>query len=145
MRLRVPGLGIDAAVGGVGIQEDGTLEVLGTADVVGWLASSAVPGRIGPSVIAGHVDAGEGPGVFSRLAELSPGDTIEVDLDDGSTQVFAVTGSQRVAKTRFPTDAVYGPSPTPRLRLVTCGGDYDREVRSYADNVIVDAVPVPAA
>jgi hypothetical protein len=44
-----------------------------------------------------------------------------------------------VAKTRFPTDLVYAPSLDPSLRLVTCGGSFDRARGSYRDNVIVYA------
>jgi hypothetical protein len=34
---------------------------------------------------------------------------------------------------------VYGPIPYPALRLITCGGDFDRRARSYRNNVIVFA------
>ena len=53
---------------------------------------------------------------------------------------FAVTTVGRFPKTEFPTDAVYGPAPGPELRLVTCGGKFDRSERSYRDNIVVDAV-----
>jgi len=45
-------------------------------------------------------------------------------------------------KDRFPTEAVYGPTSGPELRLVTCGGTFDRSARSYDDNVVVDAALV---
>jgi hypothetical protein len=45
------------------------------------------------------------------------------------------------AKTAFPTDLVYAPTPGPELRLVTCGGAFDHTARSYLDNVIVAALP----
>jgi hypothetical protein len=35
--------------------------------------------------------------------------------------------------------AVYGPTPDPELRLVTCGGTFDAASGHYADNVIVYA------
>jgi hypothetical protein len=34
---------------------------------------------------------------------------------------------------------VFGPAPDPVLRLITCGGRFDRARRSYVDNVIVTA------
>jgi hypothetical protein len=64
-----------------------------------------------------------------------------VDRADGSTATFRVTGSKRVPKTRFPTEAVYAPSLEPLLRLVTCGGSFDYAAKSYRDNVIVFATP----
>lgn len=42
-------------------------------------------------------------------------------------------------KNTFPTEAVYGPRPDPVLRLVTCGGAFDRDQRSYEDNILVFA------
>ena len=44
----------------------------------------------------------------------------------------------------FPTEAVFGPSPEPLLRLITCGGTFDRSRRSYRDNVVVTARLVSA-
>jgi hypothetical protein len=38
--------------------------------------------------------------------------------------------------------AVYGDTPTPQLRPVTCGGEFDRSTRHYVDNVIVFAMLV---
>jgi len=50
-------------------------------------------------------------------------------------------GLARVPKSRFPTDLVFAPTLEPSLRLVTCGGSFDRATGSYRDNVIVFAVP----
>ena len=50
-----------------------------------------------------------------------------------------MTGSVEVAKDAFPTATVYGPVPAPEVRLITCGGDFDRSSGHYRDNVIVSA------
>jgi hypothetical protein len=91
-------------------------------------------------VIAGHVDSYAGPAVFFRLRELTAGAEILVDRADGSTVGFTVSGLDRFPKDRFPTRAVYGPTHRPELRLITCGGVFDRGLRSYRDNVVVTAV-----
>ena len=39
----------------------------------------------------------------------------------------------------FPTQRVYGPIRYPGLRLVTCGGSFDRIHRRYRDNIVVYA------
>ena len=53
---------------------------------------------------------------------------------------FAVERVARYPKSRFPTDDVYYPTLTPRLRLVTCGGSFfDPAARSYRASVIVFA------
>ena len=106
----------------------------------GWYAAGVVPGDAGPAVVGGHVDSRSGPGVFFGLRELRPGDRIEITRSDGRSVRFAVTAVAAYPKTDFPTAAVYGPAPGPELRLVTCGGQFDRSERSYRDNIVVDAV-----
>lgn len=106
----------------------------------GWYAAGVVPGDAGPAVVGGHVDSRAGPGIFFGLHQLQPGDEIAIARSDGRTVRFAVTAVARYPKTAFPSAAVYGPAPGPELRLVTCGGQFDRVERSYRDNVVVDAV-----
>jgi hypothetical protein len=90
-------------------------------------------------VIGGHVDSYSGPAVFFRLRDLKPGDAVEVLR--GTTPVkFQVVASERYPKTEFPTAKVYHPTPVPELRLITCGGSFDRNRRSYEDNIVVYAV-----
>ena len=48
-------------------------------------------------------------------------------------------GVQKVAKDAFPTAAVYGQADYPSLRLITCGGSFDKTTGHYADNIIVYA------
>jgi hypothetical protein len=108
----------------------------------GWYAAGVVPGDQGPAVIGGHVDSRRGPGVFFRLRTLRPGDLVDVTRSDGRTVRFSVIAVALYPKDAFPTQAVYGPTSGPELRLVTCGGLFDRSVRSYEDNVVVDAVLV---
>lgn len=139
--LRVPAIDVDlSSLDRLGVADDGTIEVPEDPDDAGWLTASAAPGRTGPAVIAGHVDTRDGPAVFARLGELAPGDEVVVGLEDGTSVSYVVTGSETYPKTEFPTERVYGPAPAPVLRLITCGGDFDRAVSSYEDNVVVYAV-----
>lgn len=108
----------------------------------GWYSAGVVPGDQGPAVIGGHVDSRRGPGVFFRLRTLGRGDLIDVTRSDGRTVRFSVIAVARFPKDAFPTEAVYGPTSGPELRLVTCGGTFDRSIRSYEDNVVVDAALV---
>jgi len=80
--------------------------------------------------------------VAAGLKDLGEGDTIFVDRADGSEAVFATERIERHDKDDFPTDAVYGDTPDSQLRLITCGGKFDRRHRTYLDNVIVYAVRV---
>ncbi|MDG4822956.1 class F sortase [Asanoa sp. WMMD1127] len=139
VRLRIPDLGIDTSLGRLGRNRDGTVAVPADPAQAGWYAEGARPGQPGPAVILGHVDSTDGPGVFYDLTRLRAGTRVSVDRADGTRVEFRVTGQRQVAKTRFPTDLVYSPTLEPSLRLVTCGGTFDRTVGHYRDNVIVFA------
>jgi hypothetical protein len=141
VRIAIPALGVagpledlaaDPATGELAAPDDPTR--------AGWYAAGVVPGDAGPAVVGGHVDSRAGPGVFFALRRLRPGDEVEITRSDGRTVRFAVTTIGRFPKTEFPTAAVYGPAPGPELRLVTCGGVFDRTERSYRDNIVVGAV-----
>lgn len=141
-RVVIPSLGVDSTLESLTRDETGWIEAPALVDEAGWYRDGVVPGDIGPAVIAGHVDGNAGPGVFLRLSELELGDTVDVVLSDGSTRSFSITGSVTVPKRDFPTEDVYGPSPTAQLRLITCGGDFDDSWGHYNDNVVVSAVRV---
>lgn len=138
--IRIPRLEVEASIIPLGLQDDGSIEVPEDPDQAGWWLGGPEPGETGPAVILGHVDSQEeGPAVFFYLQYLDPGDEIHIDRVDGSTITYVVEATERHNKDEFPTDAVYGPTEQPTLRLVTCGGDFDFGVRTYEDNVIVFA------
>jgi sortase (surface protein transpeptidase) len=139
VRVRVPAIGVGSELLRLGTDASGVLVPPDDYARAGWFTGGAVPGDVGPAVVAGHVDSVDGPAVFSRLDDLAPGDEVLVDREDGTTARFTVTGIGRYPKDDFPTAAVYGPTPRAELRLVTCGGDFDRSRASYEDNVVVFA------
>ncbi len=139
VRVRVPGIGVDSPLERLGVDAAGALEVPADHGRAGWFDGGPAPGDVGPAVLAGHVDSTAGPAVFWRLRDLTAGDEVLVDRADGTTARFTVTRVERHAKDAFPTDEVYGPTPDAQLRLVTCGGEFDRSQRSYRDNVVVFA------
>ena len=53
-----------------------------------------------------------------------------------------VDAAVQAAKSAFPTSDVYGTSPTPALRLITCDGTFDTATGHYTDNLIVFATLV---
>jgi hypothetical protein len=138
-RLRIPALHVDSRLDVLDVQPDGAIAVPRRTDVAGWYGGGPRPGQPGPAVILGHVDSRTGPGVFVRLRKVRPGTLVRIDRADGSAVTFRVTTVSRVPKDSFPTDLVYAPTLDPALRLVTCGGTFDRTRGSYRDNVIVFA------
>jgi sortase (surface protein transpeptidase) len=138
-RIRVPRIGVDSALEKLGKAKDGTIELPAVPSHAGWYDQGPRPGAPGPAVIIGHVDWDHGPAVFYRLRELNPGDEITVQRQDGSRVVFTVRQVSQYEKAKFPADSVYGPLDHPELRLITCGGTFDRIHRTYRGNVVVYA------
>lgn len=137
----IPEIGVEASLRELGLEENGELEVPRRAEVAGWYVGGPRPGETGPSVIAGHVDSRTGPAVFARLRELGTDDLVHVVYRSGFVTTWRVVAVEQYAKDRFPTDRVYGNLAGPGLRLITCGGDFDRSAGSYDDNVVVYAEP----
>ncbi|WP_018335049.1 class F sortase [Actinomycetospora chiangmaiensis] len=142
-RIAIPAIGVDSVVNPSGLNPDGTLQVPAPGpryDQAAWYTGSASPGQDGPSVILGHIDSAKnGPSVFYRLAQLRPLDEFTVTRADGVVLVFRVNSVQQYPKDAFPSQEVYGPTPRPEMRLITCGGAFDDSTRSYRDNTVVYA------
>ncbi|MEX1004913.1 MAG: class F sortase [Acidimicrobiia bacterium] len=139
--VMIPRIGVTSDLVDLGLNVDRTIEVPSDYDIAGWYRHRAVPGEPGPGVILGHVDSYTGPAVFFELSTLVPGDTVDVKRSDGSVARFAVSSVEQHGKgvDVFPTERVYGWTDDATLRLITCGGDFDRSSRSYTDNVVVFA------
>lgn len=141
--LEIPAIGVSLPVNSVGLNPDRTLEVPAPGplyDQAAWYRGSPTPGRVGPSVILGHVDsAANGPSAFYDLARMQVGNRVTVTLADHSVHTFAVDAVRQVPKDDFPRFEVYGDTPGPELRLITCGGAFDSAARSYRDNTVVFA------
>jgi Sortase domain len=112
-------------------------------DKVAWYRESPTPGSMGPAVLVGHIDSkAKGPSVFFRLGDLRPGNLIKITRADKSVVTFKVSDVKRFHKADFPTDLVYGNTDHPALRIITCGGPFDRDSGSYVDNIVVLAALV---
>jgi hypothetical protein len=139
VRVEIPAIGVSSALVRLGLNPDGTMQVPDDYGRAGWFTGGPAPGDVGPAVIAGHVDSRSGPAIFYRLRDLRRGDAITIVRADGTTARFVADDVVRYPKRAFPTQAVFGPVPDPVLRLITCGGRFDRSRRSYVDNLIVTA------
>jgi sortase (surface protein transpeptidase) len=141
-RVAIPSIGVDTDLETLGLESDGRIQPPVAWEKAGWYEKGVVPGDVGPAVIAGHVDSPNGPAVFLDLASLGEGDEIEVTLSDGTVDTYRVDGSLSASKADFPTSEVYRTTPTPQLRVITCGGDYDASTGHYVDNLVVFATLV---
>ncbi len=138
--IRIGDIGLEAPILSVGVDDRKQLDVP-AADTVGWYEHSSLPGQSGATVLAAHVDYGGQPGAFFNLADLLPGDSLEVVMSDGTVMRYRITGNTVYDKTELPAEEVFRKSGETVLQLITCGGQFDPEERSYLANVVVTAVP----
>lgn len=142
MRLDVEGIGVHSSLLGLGVNPDNTVQVppLERDSKAGWFQYSPTPGELGPAVMLGHVDSAEyGPGVFYRLGALEPGQTVQVTRSDQTVAEFVVDRVATYPKDAFPSLEVYGNTPDAQLRLITCGGVFDRAAGKYENNIVAYA------
>lgn len=142
LSLDIPRIRVRARIIPLGLRADGSPGVppLTAPFVTSWYDGGPTPGTRGAAVIFGHVDsAAAGPAVFYSLGRLRVGNVIDVTLADRRTAVFSVYAAGLYPKSGFPTLAVYGYTRWPTLRLVTCGGEFDRRSGQYLGNVVVFA------
>nr|WP_088995957.1 class F sortase [Micromonospora echinaurantiaca] len=141
-RIKIPRIGVDAPTAPLGLDRNQQIAVPPPqqSNTAGWYKLGPSPGEAGTAVVVGHVDSrATGRAVFFRLGALKRGDSIEVLRKDGRTARFTVDGVARYPKNKFPSALVYGHTGKAQLRLITCGGGYDKAARSYKDNVVVFA------
>ncbi|MYT71506.1 MULTISPECIES: class F sortase [unclassified Streptomyces] len=142
-RVDVAALRIQAPVVARGLDGGGAVDPppYDQAGVVGWYGGGARPGERGTSLFVGHVDTETRPAVFYHLSEAKPGDTVKVVRDDGSIASFTVDEVEVYDRKHFDPARAYGPHDPSRaeLRLITCGGTFDKASRTYTANVVVSA------
>lgn len=136
-RVRINKLQIDTSIIGLGRKSDGSMQVPAQPNVTGWYTLAPTPGELGPAIIVGHVDSPKGPAIFWRLRELQAGDMIDIDRADGTTAKFVVNVVKQYEQNNFPTAEVYGNINHAGIRLITCGGVFDRQTRHYSHNTVV--------
>jgi hypothetical protein len=140
----IPAVNLHADVITVGLNADDTIGTpsLSNAKVAAWYDHSPTPGQMGSAILDAHVDSAlmsDSRGAFFYLGLAKPGMTIDVTRADHSVAVFTIDEVQTALKASFPTDKVYAATPYAGLRLITCGGDYDKQTHEYLSNTIVYA------
>lgn len=125
----------------VGLEPDGQMEIPDETEI-GWYQYGATAGRPGATVLAAHVSWNRTQGPFARLGSVEPGEQIEVTLDDGTLRRYEVTERAVYGKLELPRERIWRNTGDETLVLITCGGDYNPEIRRYRENIVVYAVPV---
>ncbi|MGW6564003.1 class F sortase [Streptomyces sp. NPDC054975] len=139
-RVRIPAIRVQAPITEVGLDQNDWIAAPPPEDpnLAGWYQNGVAPGQRGTAVIVGHVDNAAGPAVFYNLGSLDKGQHVEVERYDGRVAVFEIYGVEVYAKNNFPGVQVYGDTGEAELRVITCGGGYNRAT-GYDGNVVVFA------
>lgn len=139
-QLSIPAIMIESPVMGLGLDSKGQLSAppVNNPRLVGWYRDGPAPGEKGTALVVGHRDTTTGPAIFLNLNALDPGDKVNVVRADRRTAVFTVDKVRTYKKEEFPDAEVYGHTGRPELRLLTCGGSFDKK-KGYAANVVVFA------
>ncbi|MGX1882700.1 class F sortase [Streptomyces sp. NPDC055287] len=141
--VTVPSLGITAPVVPRGLDNSGAVDPppYHQSSKVAWYGGGTRPGDAGVALLVGHVDTESRPAVFYSLSAARPGEKVRVTGAGGESLEFTIDDIQVFTRERFDPQKVYGPRESDRaeLRLITCGGTYDKKARTYTANVVVSA------
>ena len=142
VRLRIPGIGVDANIQPVGQDAKGAMDIPKGENAyidTGWYSLGAKPGELGTAVIDGHLDTRSliDPGVFRDLDELVVGDIVEVVDDHGALFRFRVTGSTVLGADADATEVFASYPGESRLNLITCSGSWQQSQRQYDKRLVV--------
>jgi LPXTG-site transpeptidase (sortase) family protein len=139
VRLKIPRIGVDAAVEDVGLTPDGSMGVPDRLADVAWYKLGPRPGQWGSAVIAGHRSSKEWlPAVFDNLHDLHPGDYLYIEDDKGSTIAFIVRES-RIYDPEANAGAVFSQSDGAHLNLITCDGIWNEAQKSFSKRLVIFA------
>ncbi|WP_440713818.1 class F sortase [Gordonia sp. FQ] len=139
--VKIRAIGVNAPVVPVDTKPGGVLDPPEKVSLVGWWRPGSKPAEAGSTVLLAHVDSRvQGEGAFFKLRSTPIGAPIEVTTSEGIFKYKAVSRRQ-YDKHELPQDlfSIKGP---PRLVLITCGGDFDAQARSYLQNIVVIAEAV---
>ena len=126
-------MGLDLPVLAVGVAADGQMALPPDPATIGWYRFGPGPAdAAGSVVLGGHLDSKVyGVGPLVRLRKLGAGDAIALHSTDGSITTYRVRTVRDVRKSGLPLDEVFDRDGARELRIITCGGPYDRNGGGY--------------
>ncbi|WP_436698097.1 SdrD B-like domain-containing protein [Nocardioides sp. BYT-33-1] len=144
-RLRLPAVGIDAAVVPAGLKGR-RARVPARPSITGWLDTSArIDDVIGTAVIVGHVsDRHDRPGALVDLGRARKGQRVTLRDSAGTLRAYRVRRLRTFDRARPLPTGLFRMTGSPRVQLVTCTDRVvDRHGRfHYRRNLVVTLVPV---
>lgn len=140
VRLRIPVIGVDAAIETVGQTAAGLMDVPKDDDNVAWYQLGQRPGEIGSAVIDGHYGVKGGRDlVFEKLDKLLPGDKIYIEDDMGVITTFSMRTSQSFEALADASSVFYSNDNQAHLNLITCDGRWNTATKSFPQRLVIFA------
>jgi len=141
VRLRIPEIGVDAAVDQMGLTASGDMQAPTGPKTVGWYKFGTDPGNAGSAVIDGHYGTwkdGEGS-VFDNLNKLQKNDKLYVEDTNGMVITFAVRQYQ-IYTPEETVPAIFNSNDgKAHLNLITCEGTWNNAQKSYSNRLVIFA------
>lgn len=94
-KFQIPEFNVDASVEAIGVNANNQMEVPTNPRDVGWYNTWSKPGFDGNAIFSAHVNYyGLAPNLmpFNKLADMKPGDEIDIVMDNGLTYKYAFIG-----------------------------------------------------
>jgi len=140
VRLKIPGIRVDASIRPVGLTANGAMGVPKLPRDAAWYMYGPKPGQIGSAVISGHVNWWNGAtSVFARLNTMKIGDKITVQDDKGTVTTFVVRKIASYGLNDDASNVFRSYDGQAHLNLVTCSGVWDRVAKVYSKRLVVFA------
>ena len=137
LRLKIPAIGLDAAVESVAKTAAGQMDVPKNVWNVAWYNLGSLPGAQGNAVISGHYDDTKGPTVFYKLGKLKVGDSVVVTNGGGVDLTFKVVSKESYLLDKAPLNRIFGFDLERDLNLITCSGAWNSKAHTYNQRLVV--------
>jgi len=136
-RINIPNLNVEQRLDHTSTNKKGEMSVPQDINTPAWFKDGYKVGEIGNAVIAGHVDDGVNPGVFTNLHKLQKGDRVEVSDRNNKKLVFKVYDKKLYKLRDAPVEKIFGYSSNRHLNLITCEGEYDDTLGSTPNRLVI--------
>ncbi len=139
IRLKIPGINVDAAIEYVGLTPNGEMGVPSKLVDAAWYNLGPRPGQKGNAVIDGHLSSRTWvPAVFDHLDDLLVGDNLYIEDDQGRIISFIVREIRTYDSEEDASD-IFSLSEGIHLNIITCSGDWDKVQKSFNKRLVIFA------
>jgi len=140
VRLKIPGINVDAAIEYVGFTPNGEMGVPKNPSNAAWFDLGPRPGENGSAVIAGHRGWVNGKAAaFDYLYKLRKGDKLYIEDDKGTIVSFVVRETRRYDPEADASGVFSSGDGKIHLNLITCDGAWNKTEQSYSNRLVVFA------